>query len=143
MRTELFRYSWTVAIAICNFLCGAIFMGMSAWTDLNQHHSFPAPGLVGGLAVVTIFVTAFPFWMRKRSKTRPLIIIDDDGLWSWRYGLIPWPEIQTIEWKERRGRIDADIIVVRRHERYMLSRCGLWLMTAKESTGALGGSITS
>jgi hypothetical protein len=128
MRTELFRYSWTVAIAVCNCLCGAIFTGMWIWTDLNQHHSLPAPGLVSALAVGTIFVTAFPFWMRKRSKTRPLMIIDDDGLWSWRYGLMPWSEIQAIEWKERRGRIDADIIVVRRQARYMLSRCGLWLM---------------
>jgi hypothetical protein len=57
-----------------------------------------------------------------------LIIIDDDGLWSWRYGLMPWSEIQAIEWKERRGRIGADIVVVRGQERYMLSRCGLWLM---------------
>jgi hypothetical protein len=98
------------------------------WSDFNQHHSLPTPTLVGALAFVTIFVTAFPFWMRKSSKTRPLIIIDDDGLWSWRYGLMPWSEIETIGWKERRGRIDADIIVVRGQERYMLSRCGLSLM---------------
>jgi hypothetical protein len=128
MRTELFRYSWTVAIAICNCLCGMSFTGLWMWSDWNQHHGLPAPGLVGALAFVTIFVTAFPFWMRKRSKTRPLMIIDGDGLWSWRYGLMPWSEIQAIEWKERRGRIDADIIVVRGQGRYMLSRCGLSLM---------------
>jgi hypothetical protein len=31
---------------------------------------------------------------------------------------MPWSEIQAIEWKEARGRADADIIVVCIHQRY-------------------------
>lgn len=77
-------------------------------------------------AGITIYAGAAFLWLlRKGSKdTPPLIIIDDAGLWSWSAGLMPWSEIQAIEWKEGWGREPADIIIVWRNQHYAFDRRG-------------------
>ena len=63
---------------------------------------------------------------RKKNKTLPLIIIDDTGLWHRRFGeLIPWSEIQSVEYWARPSIAVEDIRVVFRHERHSLQPSNL------------------
>ena len=67
----------------------------------------------GRFCNLTIYAAANP-WLRKRSMTRPLIIIDDAGLWLREVGeLMRWSEIQSVECGRR---IQPRCTIVWRHE---------------------------
>jgi hypothetical protein len=59
-------------------------------------------------------------WRRKRSTTRPAIIIEDAGLWlEWMGKLMPWSEIQSVRFEpHRRGSTDPPLVVVWRNQPY-------------------------
>jgi hypothetical protein len=93
----------------------------------------PAPGSTG-LGLLLLAFSMLPAiqvfralrW-RKKNKTRPLIIIDDTGLWHRKLGeLIPWSEIQSIEYWAHPGTGASDIRVVYRHERHSLPSSSRW-----------------
>jgi hypothetical protein len=93
----------------------------------------PAPASKG----LGLFILAFGCWPAimlfctlrrlKKNKTRPLIIIDDTGLWHRRFGgPIPWTEIQSVEYWAHPGTGNDDIRVVYRHERHSLPGPSRW-----------------
>jgi hypothetical protein len=107
MRQAYFRYYYSpiqAALLVCAGI-GAVYGG---WRQLPLTHTWPflrldKPtkiffGLVIVIfATVAIYAAASP-WLRKRSMTRPLIIIDDAGLWLREVGeLMRWSEIQSVE----------------------------------------------
>jgi hypothetical protein len=127
MRMELYRYNRTGTVwgfFIGLFITWGLFIALMA----TGRHNLPLLTILGIFltlsASITIYAAAaYLRLLRKGSKnTPPLIIIDDAGLWNWRDGLMPWSEIQAIEWKEACGREDSDIIVVWRRQRYSFSR---------------------
>jgi hypothetical protein len=76
-------------------------------------------------AIITTYAAAACLRMRKGStNTPPAIIIDDASLWSWRDGLMPWSEIQAIQWQAAAGKDMSNIIVVWRHRRYSFRHWG-------------------
>jgi hypothetical protein len=125
MRKELFRW-WSITVAVVAVPLGIFMMGTLIWLFLNDNTLSGRIAAGVGTAIVaswTTFVAATP-WLRRRSKMRPLIIIDDAGLWLRSVGeLMPWSEIQSVEWKND-GRY-INIIVAWRHERYRVEG---WMM---------------
>jgi hypothetical protein len=78
-----------------------------------------AIGFVVVFWVVWMAMAAGQPLLRNWSKARPLIIIDDSGLWLRRYGaLMRWSEIQSVEW-EWLGQ-DARFTIVWTHEPFRL-----------------------
>jgi hypothetical protein len=71
------------------------------WPGLAVGAVFGVPGIVWG------FISRR---RREKNKTRPVVIIDDAGLWLRSVGeLIPWSEVQSLERKYTK---DGDYIVV-------------------------------
>jgi hypothetical protein len=139
VRIELFAWR-SITVAIVVIPVGAFMTVLGVWVFLVSPPSqnLFGPGfLVVWIALVagfTIWVAVTP-WLRKRSKTRPLIIIDDAGLWLRRVGeLMPWSEIQSVEWRVlHEWRVHnpginfggtRDIVVVWKHEQYSLAYHG-------------------
>jgi len=119
MRKEFFRW-WSITIMVLGVPIGIFMTGAGVWRFLGDVRLSARVFIVVWTACAaswTIFVTATP-WLRKRSKTRPLLIIDDTGLWLRTVGeLMPWSEIQSVDWVDL-GRGGVQTIVVWRHERH-------------------------
>jgi len=100
MRKEFFRW-WSITIMVLGVPIGIFMTGAGVWRFLGDVRLSARVFIVVWTACAaswTIFVTATP-WLRKRSKTRPLLIIDDTGLWLRTVGeLMPWSEIQSVDW---------------------------------------------
>jgi hypothetical protein len=123
MRQEFFRYYYSPAQAVLLICVGidAVYWG---WAQLPLTHTWPflqfdKPAkiffafLVVIFASVAIYAAANP-WLRKRSMMRPLIIIDDTGLWLREVGeRMHWSEIQSVECGRR---IQPRCTIVWRHE---------------------------
>jgi hypothetical protein len=116
MRQEFFRPYYSPPFAALSVI---LFIGMAygAWRRLQSHapiwpfQQFDTPcsefcavidhplfQLVC-FAALALYAAANP-WLRKRSMMHPLIIIDDTGLWLREVGeVLPWSEIQSVEWR--------------------------------------------
>jgi hypothetical protein len=133
VRIELFAWR-SATIAIVMVPVGVFMTALGVWAFLvgpPSQNLFGPAFLVVWIALVasfTIWGAATP-WLRKRSKTRPLIIIDDAGLWLRRVGeLMPWSEIQSVEWRVHNPGSNfggtRDIVVVWKHEQYSIAHHG-------------------
>jgi hypothetical protein len=127
VRIEIYRhYCMTMAVLL---VCFGIFMTVMFVSG------FVFEKTLGGRAIwafftafalsTTIFAAATP-WLRKRSKTRPLIIIDDAGLWLRKVGeVMPWSEIKSVDlWTSNTNNAGVDTLVVWRHQRYSIAGHG-------------------
>jgi hypothetical protein len=123
MRQELFRYYYS-PVQSALLVCVGIDAVYGGWAQLPLTHTWPflrfdKPAMlffgfiVAIFASVAIYAAANP-WLRKRSMRRPLIILDDAGLWLREVGeLMRWSEIQSVEC----GRlIQPRCTIVWRHE---------------------------
>lgn len=123
MRQEFFRYYFSPVQAAL-LVCVGIDAVYGGWGQLPLAQTWPflqfdKPAkiffglLVVIFASVAIYAAANP-WLRKRSMTRPLIIIVDAGVWLREVGeLMRWSEIQSVECGRR---IQPRCTIVWRHE---------------------------
>lgn len=118
-----FSFSIVVFVSVCvgSGLLAFICMLLLAVVRLGEHHSdlwfLGIWTTVMGISclALTAFSPALQEWSRRRRK----IVIDDAGLWLWKYGeMMRWPDIQQLEcykgmitgtWKHRRFNIGGGI----------------------------------
>jgi hypothetical protein len=136
MRKEFFRYVYSPAIAtlfvVFGVLWGAVLWGVVGWLLLQPEIWKSATTLYAALASVVPIVIFWIVWMamtisarsprwRERSKTYPLLIIDDCGLWFQEIGeLMPWTEIKSIKF-DRYGEDEPFDIVCKHPHPFPLS----------------------
>jgi hypothetical protein len=148
MRKEFFRYFFSPAIASLWVIYGMFWGGFLIW-GIHTEKLFP-PEMPYARAEIGFAVVFWVVWMamaagqpllRNWSRARPLIIIDDSGLWLRRYDeLMRWSEIQWVEW-EWLGQ-DARFTIVWRHKPFRVGRRLLY-MDIWTVTGTYGGRIPS
>jgi hypothetical protein len=123
MRQEFSRYipSWPVAALGAIF---GLYMTRLFAHELLNSGDMPPSGRASFVHYFLVFaivwcvvwtavVACSPLW-RKRSKRRPIIVIDDNGLWLRQCNeLMHWSEIRSVEWKDL-GQ-DARFTVVWKH----------------------------